>query len=447
MATAQKPWDHGPIVPKGHYLQHTDGTPFFWLGDTGWELFHRLTMAETERYLANRSAKGFNVIQAVLLAEFDGLRKPDQYGQVPLHNMNPTTPNEAYFKRVDSIVQMAAAKNLYIGLLPTWGDKVTKMWGTGPEVFTPENAYTYGLYLGKRYAGAPNVLWILGGDRPAVTDSADFRPLWRQMARGILEGTANKAFITYHISGGASTSAHLHSEPWLHMNMMQSGHGSGPDVPVWEWVQRDRALLPAKPVIDAEPNYEDHPVSPWPKWDPANGYYSDYDVRKQSYRSVFAGAAGVTYGHHAVWQFYNPREEKVNHVDRFWTEAIDRPGATQVGYLRRLMESRPMNSRVPDQALIAEGQGAKGEHAVAFHDSAGTYAMIYFPVGKPVAINIATLKAAPKKAWWFNPRNGKTETGKFTTKGKLLRTTPPTTGRKEDWVLVLDVADYKAPGR
>lgn len=106
-----------------------------------------------------------------------------------------------------------------------------------------------------------------------------------------------------------------------------------------------------------------------------------------------------------------------------------------------------MNSRVPDQALIAEGQGAKGEHAVAFRDSAGTYGMIYFPVGKPVAINTATLKAAPKNAWWFNPRNGNTESGKFTTRGKLLRATPPTTGRNEDWVLVLDVAHYPAPGR
>lgn len=444
---AQKHWDHGPISAAGHYLQHADGTPFFWLGDTGWELFHRLNKEETAQYFANRSAKGFNVIQAVLLAEFDGLRKPDQYGQVPLHDMDPARPNEAYFRRVDSIVQMAAARNLYMGLLPTWGDKVNKMWGVGPEIFTPENAYTYGLFLGKRYAAAPNVLWILGGDRPPMTDSADLRPIWRQMARGILEGTANKAFITYHISGGSSTSAHLHEEPWLHMNMMQSGHGSGRDVPVWDWVTRDRKKIPAKPVIDAEPNYEDHPVNPWPKWDSSNGYYRDHDVRKQCYRSVFAGAAGVTYGHHAVWQFYNAREEKINHADRYWTDAINRPGATQVGYLPQLILSRPANKRMPDQSLIEEQQGERESYAVAFRDEAGSYAMIYLPAGKPITVNASALKGAPRKGWWFNPRNGKAEAFKFAIAEQKIRATPPTTGKEQDWVLVLDVLEYPKPGK
>ena len=55
--------------------------------------------------------------------------------------------------------------------------------------------------------------------------------------------------------------------------------------------------------------------------------------------------------------------------DRYWNDAINRPGATQVGYLRRLMESRPLNSRVPDQELIAAGQGEKGEYAAKTQSS------------------------------------------------------------------------------
>src|SRR6478672_3424336 len=95
--TAQESKGHGRIVvsPNGHYLQYEDGTPFFWLGDTGWELFHRLKLDEINHYLENRSRKGVTVIQAVLLAEFDGLRKPNQYGEVPLKNLDPTQPNEA----------------------------------------------------------------------------------------------------------------------------------------------------------------------------------------------------------------------------------------------------------------------------------------------------------------------------------------------------------------
>ncbi len=44
-AQAQEmPWAHGVLqVSANHrYLQHTDGTPFFWLGDTGWLLSERL---------------------------------------------------------------------------------------------------------------------------------------------------------------------------------------------------------------------------------------------------------------------------------------------------------------------------------------------------------------------------------------------------------------------
>ncbi len=318
-AKAQSLFTHGKlqVTNNGHYLQFADGTPFFWLGDNGWELFHRLNLTEIKQYLENRFAKGFTVIQAVALAEFDGLRKPNQYGEVPLKNLNPATPNDKYFEVVDSAIHIARRLNLFMGLLPTWGDKVTKLWGEGPVVFDSINAYTYGKWIGNRYKNEPNIIWILGGDRPAVKDSSDWQPVWRAMAKGIIEATNNQCIITYHPSGGSnSTSQWIGNEKWLDINMFQSGHGGGHDVACWDLVHRDFNYTPVKPTLDAEPNYEDHPVNPWPKWNPDSGYYRAYDVRKQCYRSVFAGACGVTYGHHAVWQFMNAREEAVNYPDR-----------------------------------------------------------------------------------------------------------------------------------
>src|SRR6266508_1008952 len=78
-----------------HLLATTRGEPFFWLGDTAWELFHRCTREEARHYFANRQQKGFNVIQAVALAEFDGLREPNAYGDLPLVGDDPLRPNEA----------------------------------------------------------------------------------------------------------------------------------------------------------------------------------------------------------------------------------------------------------------------------------------------------------------------------------------------------------------
>ena len=378
-----------------------------------------------------------------------GLKKPDRYGEIPLIGNNPETPNEKYFERVDQVINRAGAKGLYIGLLPTWGDKVTPNWGAGLVTFNVRNAYAYGRWIGNRYKHYPNILWILGGDRPAIKDTCDWRPIWRAMANGILDGTNHQAFITYHPPGGFnSTSQYIHNESWLTMNMIQSGHGAGHDSPTWELITRDFNLLPHKPVLDAEPNYKDHPANPWPKYDPANGYYSSYDVRKQLYRSVFAGACGATYGHHSVWQFYSPDEEKINYSDRYWTDALDRPGAFQAGYLLRLMGSRPSLKRVSDDQIITEGQGDKGGHSTAFYDGAGTYLMVYLPVGKKVSINPNHITGESLSGCWFNPRNGKAlYMGKFSRSAKS-DFTPPDLGMENDWVLVLDNIrfHYGAPG-
>lgn len=437
-----------PIIVSDNrrFLQTASGKPFFWLGDTAWELFHRLTLEEAAHFLENRRRKGMNVIQAVALAEFDGIRTPNAYGEFALHDEDPTRPNEAYFRHVDAVIDLAAAEGLYVGLLPTWGDKVTPMWGAGPAIFTAEKARIFGRWLGERYKHRTNILWVLGGDRPSYKEDADHRPIWRAMAAGIDEGAGARPFKTYHPWGGHSTAEELHEEVWLDMNMMQSGHGGGRSVPTWEMIERDYALTPVKPTLDAEPNYEDHPISPWPTWNPANGYFRDHDVRQQSYRSVFAGGCGVTYGHHAIWQFCGTRHAPINHADRSWTEALDRPGAGQMVHLRRLMVSRPYFSRIPDQSILVANPAERGDHMRATRDDAGRYVFVYTPVVQPVAVQFNWAAGPRVRAWWYNPRTGGAAAiGEFAAQG-VMTFQPPVDG--PDWVLVLDDADagFDAPG-
>ena len=116
-----------------------DGKPFFWLGDTAWELFHRLSTKEATYYFQKRSEQGFTVIQAVALAELDGLHSPNANGDLPLLNDNPAQPNEKYFAHVDSLIDIAHSYGLTIALLPTWGDKVDKQAGAWVlKFFQPE---------------------------------------------------------------------------------------------------------------------------------------------------------------------------------------------------------------------------------------------------------------------------------------------------------------------
>ena len=154
------------ISENHRFLVREDGAPFFWLGDTAWELFHRATLAEADFYLENRRQKRFSVIQAVALAEFDGLTQPNVDGEVPLFDNDPLRPNEAYFKHLDQVIALAGQKQLWVGLLPTWGDKIELLGhGKGPVIFNPGNARAYGEWIGRRYRDVWNMIWINGGDR------------------------------------------------------------------------------------------------------------------------------------------------------------------------------------------------------------------------------------------------------------------------------------------
>lgn len=116
-------------------------------------------------HFENCRAKGFTVIQAVALAELDGLNAPNRYGVKPMIDNNPYTPNEKYFEYMDWVIKKAAEKGLFIGLLPTWGNKVDKAWGTGLVIFNKDNAYKYGQWFANRYKNNTNIFWIDGGDR------------------------------------------------------------------------------------------------------------------------------------------------------------------------------------------------------------------------------------------------------------------------------------------
>ncbi|HMR82135.1 MAG TPA: DUF4038 domain-containing protein, partial [Niabella sp.] len=99
------------VSENKRYLVTEDGKPFFWLGDTAWELFHRLDKKEADLYLENRAALGYTVIQAVALAELDGHTDPNPYGHLPLIDLDPARPavkagaDNDYWDHVDYIVQ------------------------------------------------------------------------------------------------------------------------------------------------------------------------------------------------------------------------------------------------------------------------------------------------------------------------------------------------------
>ena len=201
------------------------------------------------------------MIQAVALAELDGLNTPNAYGHLPLTNRDPAQPAVVdgpandYWDHVDYVVTKANQLGLTVGFLPTWGDK----WFGVPEatVFTPENAGVYGEWLGRRYRDT-GLIWIFGGDRLVENDT--HRAITQAMAEGLRRGDGGAHLITFHPPGGNGSAQFFHDAGWLDFNARQNGHGTE-FTGRYDQTRVDYDRSPPKPVVDLEPLYEDHPIA------------------------------------------------------------------------------------------------------------------------------------------------------------------------------------------
>lgn len=445
------------VSPNGRFLITADGEPFFYQGDTAWELFHRCSREEIDLYLRDRAAKGFTVIQAVILGEINGVTVPNAEDNLPFIDQDPMQPNEAFFALIDYAIEKAADQGLYLAILPTWGshveDKAHSLFDN-VALFDEKTAYAYGRFLGDRWKQHKHILWVFGGDR----GPEGYEKIWDQMALGTHAGDGGR-LMSYHIYGGRSSAEVWHNAPWLDFNMIQSGH-MHPAAPNYEMITRDYARSPAKPVLDAEPNYEGIVIG----FHEISSQFGAYEVRRASYWSVFAGGCGITYGHNSIWQMYRPGRNPILLAEESWQAALYAPGSRQLRHLKRLMLSRPYLSRIPDQSMLMDGgaswpaEGTASNHIQATRDgtvgkSDASYLMIYYPSPYKITVNTTALAGERMKAWWYDPREGLAYLiGVFPNEGtfELPRNQRLRKGMGgPDWVLVIDDADkgYAAPGQ
>jgi hypothetical protein len=443
------------VSADGRFLERAaSGGPFLWIGDTAWKLFHRLDREEALHYLDRRAAQGFSVIQAVALAETDGLRAPNAYGEVPLIDLDPKRPNERYFEHVDFVVRAANERGLIVALLPTWGDKVPSTSPGGPAIFDARNAEVYGRFLGQRYGDA-GIVWMLGGDRGI--DTPEVLEIWRAMARGIRERDAVH-LMTFHPRGDATSAWWVHNESWLDFNVFQSGHVAR-FLPVHRFAEEMRLMRPRKPFLDAEPPYEDIAVRFWDfvklqsdeRVPPgvldetgrianrahfAEGFFTDYDVRVHAYRNLLSGSCGYTYGNNAVWQMWRPGRPAIIPCLHDWRTALERPGVQQLRHLRALFTACPFHRLRPDQSLVFGPNPDGPEHVRAASAEDRSFALVYLSRPKPVIVATAAMGSARLETSWFDPRTGESIHERAVVAGGLESFSPP--ARSDgDWVLTM----------
>lgn len=431
------------VSANGRYFVDEKGVPFFWLGDTGWLLFSKLTREEAEQFLEDRRKKGFNVIQVMVLHT---VAAANVYHDSALVHHNVSRPvvtpgndfrdaaQYDYWDHIDHIVDLAARKNMFMAMVPVWGSNVKN------GSVSREEARLYAKWLADRYKNRWNIIWLNGGD----IKGSDSLSTWKIIGNTLNENDRNH-LITFHPFGRTTSSQWFHNEPWLDFNMFQSGHRSydldtsraehrfGPDN--YRFLQLDYPLKPVKPTLDGEPSYE---LIPYGLHDTTKPYWQAHDVRRYAYWSVFAGSAGHTYGHNSVMQMHKPYDKGSAYGSKkYWYQALNDSGARQMRHLKTLMLSKPYLVRVPDQTLVVGQPGEKYSYIAATRGN--DYAFVYDYSGKPFEVKMGKITGSAVKASWFSPRDGsKKQVGVFVNKGYRKFDPPGEQRDGNDWVLILE---------
>ena len=434
MSLSAKPWDNGPLVVSDNhrFLQHENGTPFFWLGETAWLMPERLNRDEVAMYFKTCHEQEYNIAQVQVLNDVPSY---NVYG-MPSHDDEGHLLVDApysYWKHLDYIIDTAAQNDMYVGLVCIWGGVVKK------GLMNVEQAKTYGAFLANRYKDRPNIVWIIGGDI-----QGDVKPeVWEALATTIKQ-IDNRHLMTFH-PRGRYTSAHWWSKaPWIDFHVFQSGHRrygqrmGNKDYPIpdnteednWMYVDSTWSYKPLKPVLDDEPIYEEIPKG---LHDASEGFWNDCDVRRYAYWSVFAGSCGHTYGHNAIMQFYREGLAPAYHNSIPWTQALQAPGFRQMKFLRRLMLRLPYFERVPDQSIVIDN-GKQYDRLAATRGKG--YLLVYNYTGREMKIDLSKISGKKKLLWWMDASTGLlTYIGESS--DQIFRYTPHREGTKiEDGILI-----------
>lgn len=437
-ASADVPWNHGPLrVADNHrFLCHDDGEPFFWLGDTGWLLPERLDRDEAAYYLKRTAKDGFNV---VLVQVINAIPSFNAYGAQSHPNgwdlsSFDSVPGYGYWDHLDYIVEQAEKEGIYIGMVCIWGGLVKA------GLMDEDQAEAYGRFLADRYGKHPNIVWIIGGDI-----QGDVKPeVWERLANTIRMMDPDH-LMTFHPRGRTTSARWFNSRHWLDFNMFQSGHRrygqrmGNKDYPIpdgteedsWMYVDSATNILPLKPVLDGEPSYEDIPQG---LHSPDEPHWTDKDIRRYAYWSVFAGSCGHTYGHNAIMQFVRPGIEGAYFADgdsKPWWRALDDPGRSQMKHLKQLMLTFPYFERVPD-SIIVQNNGIRYDRLLSTRGN--DYLLVYNHTGRPMTLDLSRISGREKLLWWFNPSNGELHYIGNRPDGVISLSSPATEG--SDFVLI-----------
>jgi chitodextrinase len=424
------------VSANGRYLVDQHDVPFLIAGDSPQALMVNLSEAEADAFFADRQAAGFNLVWVNLLcATYTGGRADGSTydGIVPFTTPDDvSTPNEAYFTRIDHMLALAAQHGLVVLLDPAeTGSYLSVLLANGTT-----KARNYGRYLGTRYGNVDNIIWMSGNDFQSWPTAGDDAVV-QAVARGIHDtddGHIHTVELDYQVSGS------LDDPTWAPLIELNASYTY---FPTYAQVLADYDRPNALPTFMVEANYEfEHNAA---------DLGTPAILRRQEYWTMLSGAAGQLYGNRYTWPFIDG-----------WQQNLDTPGSLQFGYVQFLFASRRWFDLIPDQthAVVTAGYGTftdsgalgDSDYATAARTPDGALAMAYMPTLRTLTVDMTKL-GSQAYASWYDPSRGTFTPiagSPFPNTGARTFTPPGNNGDGDgDWVLVLEATsvppDTEAP--
>ena len=420
-------------------LTHTDGTPFFWLGDTWWFCPSDLMPIDHsnrpgidsmfQKLIDTRATQGYSVIQMAFLGRltpegvFSGVS--GQFQDLYESHLNP-----AYWQMVDRYLSYA----IDAGILPVIGFGFHQ----GLNASTLEQDKTLWRYVMARYSALP-VTWLIcgeynqaGGKDGTLTD-VDAARIAKilQLGQAIKDSDPYRRAMTVHPWWHKGEGQQAWSSPWHDFILLQGGHI--PEGPAPDFYRAIGRRTYPKPFLEGECTYEG-----------IRGF-SDAVIRYNAYKAIQCGSFGYTYGAHGLW--YPTQDETDQKFKEWgaivpWWKAMEFPGGAQMRHLGDFYRSLPWWTLMPvetDSVLEWTPHTTKGDDMALVTSSGPELYVAYFPAWespepRPAIRFIPALSGTAFTQEWFDPRTGVRTSGKTQPDASGISLRIPTTA---DWLCVL----------
>lgn len=422
---------HGPVInpPGTYHLTHADGTPFFWLACTAWNGALKSTDQEWDIYLKHRVKNHYSAIQMVT-TQWRGCDKSSE-GLVAFEGSGRIRINPGFFRLIDKKIDRVNELGLVAAPVILWALQTGSGRELSPGYYLPDDqAILLAKYIVARYGGN-HVVWFLGGDG---NYTGTFEQRWKTIGRAVFDGR-HQGIVAQHPQGRSWIGEVYRDESWLNIIGYQSSHSNAEGTVNWITkgpMSQMWSKLPARPLINLEPNYEEIRTT-----------ITGIDVRNASYWSLFATPiAGITYGANGIWPWLRQGEKILNHSDAPWTSTwdagIDLPGSIQMGYLAEFIGKFDWWNLYPSQDLLINQPGdEKFNFFVSVVKNIDNKTILAYLPAK-LTIELRKPVEGNYKVTWFDPVTNKYSDGSADDNGTVLKITSPA---ETDMLLILEKRD------